>query len=424
MANRRQPRNLVFGSSLRTASAALGLSVVFALTVMAAQAANGQTFNVLHDFTHGQDGGSPFAGLTIKGGTLYGTAVYGGTGNGTVFKMAQKNSRWVFTPLYSFGGGNDGANPQARVIFGPDGALYGTTEYGGQGYGVVFRLAPPATACKTALCPWKETVLYRFTGGADGANPFAEVVFGQAGNLYGTTYLGGGGICNTTYTCGVVYKLTPSNGSWTESVLYTFTGGSDGGASSAGLIFDSTGSLYGTTSAGGLYNHGTVFQLTPTGSGWMENVLYSFMASDGESPAGGLISDLQSNLYGTTAYGGATNGGVAFELTASNGIWTETKLYNFGEQGDGLFPLASLIMDTSGNLYGTTSGGGTGNVGTAFTLIPAGGGWAGSVLYNFTGGSDGGYPSCSLVFDASGNLFGTAGSGGTDGWGVVFEITP
>src|SRR5262249_19090578 len=159
--------------------------------------------------------------------------------------------------------GSDGANPQARVIIGPDGGLYGTTQYGANGYGTVFKLTPPPTACKTALCPWMETTLYRFSGGADGGNPFGEVVFDKAGNLYGTTLLGGIGTCNNLYTCGVVYELKRSGGSWTESVLYSFTGGDDGGAPSAGLIFDADGNLYSTTSTGGSHNDGTVFQLSP-----------------------------------------------------------------------------------------------------------------------------------------------------------------
>jgi uncharacterized repeat protein (TIGR03803 family) len=426
MENQQRAGNLALEVAQYAFVAARVLATVLALTVVASQAAQAQTYNVLHNFTDGQDGGSPFAGLTMdRGGNLYGTTVYGGTGNGTVFKMAYKHSAFVFSPLYSFAGGRDGANPQARVIIGPDGSLYGTTQYGGQGYGIVFKLTPPPTACKTALCPWKETVLYRFSGGTDGGDPFAEVIFDQVGNLYGTTVLGGGGTCNSTYTCGVVYELTPSNGSWTESVLYSFTGSTDGGASTAGLIFDSAGNLYGTTTVGGLYNGGTVFQLSPAGSGWAENVLYSFMGNDGYQPVGGLTFDQAGNLYGTTKGGGLAGGGVAFELTPSNGIWTQTRLYSFGaNDGDGLFPYDRLAIDTNSNLYGTTSAGGPGNIGNIFELTPANGGWTGAVLHNFTDGSDGATPFSGLIFDANGNLYGTADSGGTDGFGVVFEITP
>src|SRR5271166_3149025 len=361
--------------SLRAVSCALVSALLFALAVLPSQTLEAQTFSVIHNFTGGQDGGNPFAGLTMdKAGSLYGTTTYGGSGNGTVFRLVFKNSHWVFQPLYSFAGGTDGANPQARVIVGPDGALYGTTQYGGAGYGTVFRLSPQPTACKTALCPWKETVLYRFAGGADGENPFSEVVFDQAGNLYGTTVLGGTGTCNTTNTCGVIFELTPSHGSWTESILYRFTGGNDGGAPTAGLIFDDGGNLYGTASVGGLNNRGTVFQLMPEGSGWSENVLYSFMGVDGDQPASSLISDPAGNLYGTTIYGGSTygsspGGGVAFELMPSSGTWTQTTLYSFGaNNGDGIAPYDRLVMDANGNLYGTTSAGGPGDIGNIFKL--------------------------------------------------------
>jgi uncharacterized repeat protein (TIGR03803 family) len=426
MENQQRSGNLVSEVVQHAIVAARILATVLALTLVATQAARGQTFKVLHNFTNGQDGGSPFAGLTMdRAGNLYGTTAYGGTGNGTVFKLVHKHSAFVFTPLYSFAGGNDGANPQARVIIGPDGSLYGTTQYGGQGYGTVFKLAPPPFACKTALCPWKETTLYRFAGGADGANPLSEIVFDQAGNLYGTTYLGGVGTCNSTYTCGVVYELTPSNGSWTESILYGFTGGNDGGAPTAGLIFDSTGNLYGTATVGGLYNGGTVFQLSRAGSGWAENVLYNFTGNDGYQPVGGLTFDQAGNLYGTTKAGGLAGGGAAFELAPSGGVWTQTRLYSFGAQNDdGLSPYDSLAVDANGNLYGTTSAGGPGNVGNVFELTPASGGWTGVALHSFTDGSDGATPFSGLILDANGNLYGTADSGGTDGFGVVFEITP
>jgi uncharacterized repeat protein (TIGR03803 family) len=402
------------------------LTTVLVLTLLAGQAARAQTYKVLHNFTGGRDGGSPFAGLIMdRAGNLYGTTAYGGSGNGTVFRLVHKNSSWVFAPLYSFTRGSDGANPQARVIIGPDGGLYGTTQYGANGYGTVFKLTPPPTACKTALCPWMETTLYRFSGGADGGNPFGEVVFDKAGNLYGTTLLGGIGTCNNLYTCGVVYELKRSGGSWTESVLYSFTGGDDGGAPSAGLIFDADGNLYSTTSTGGSHNDGTVFQLSPAGGNWSETVLYSFGGNDGSQPVGGLIFDASGNLFGTTENGGLAGGGVAFELTLSNGLWVQTKLYSFGLQsGDGTAPYDSLVMDTIGNLYGTTSAGGPGNIGNVFRLTPDNGGWTGNAMHEFTNGSDGATPFSGLIFDANGNLFGTTDSGGTDGFGVVFEITP
>ena len=441
--------NWLFDTSLPVATTALALtlSVVFVLTVVAVPAAQAQNFSVIHQFSGGQDGASPDAGLTMDAaGSLYGTASSGGDtggncatdqgGCGTVFKLAHKGSGRIFDPLYSFQGGNDGANPFARVIIGSDGSVYGTTRQGGgsgcggSGCGTVFRLRPPATACKTALCPWTETVLYRFTGGSDGAVPSnGDLVFDKAGNLYGTTLQGGSGSCNGG-TCGVVYKLTPSNGEWTESVLYSFTGGSDGGNPNAGVIFDKVGNLYGAATYGGNlacnapYGCGTIFQLTSSGSGWAENVLYTFQGgSDGANPQGGLIFDPSVNLYGTTPSGGSGGGGTVFVLTPSNGGWTFGVVYGFTGSGNSPGPHDSLIMDVAGNLYGTTYQNGANGQGSVFYLAPFGGGWTAASLHDFTGGSDGGNPAGSVVLDASGNLYSTTFDGGA-GQGVVFEIKP
>ena len=307
MKNFRRLRGLTQG--LRAGTVAL--AVTLTLTVAASQPAQAQTFSVIHTFSGGSDGGDP-AGLTIDGaGNLYGTAVAGGTGYGTVYKLKPSGSKWVLNPLFSFNS-SDGDAPEAPVIFGPDGALYGTTHSGGSGTctinghtgcGVVFRLQPSASACKTALCPWTETVLYAFSGGADGAWPaFGSVIFDQTGNIYGTTYSGGMGLCGGSgYMCGTVYELTPSSGGWTKSVLYTFAGAPDAGTPGNGVIFDSAGNLYSTTEFGGLYDQGTVFQLVPSTGGWTENLLHSFQAgTDGGYTIVGLIFDLSGNLYGAT----------------------------------------------------------------------------------------------------------------------------
>ena len=205
----------------------ISISIACALAVLLAQLTQAQTFTVLHNFTS-QDGES-YAGLTIDAsGNLYGTTLGGGdAGYGTVFELRHLNSGWVFTPLYAFTGGNDGAGPFSRVIFGPEGSLYGTTTAGGggscssvyyyPGCGTVFRLRRPATACKTALCSWTETVLYRFTGGTDGAYPYGDVIFDRAGNIYNTGLLGG------SYGFGVVYELTARGQYRRLRVLYSFT---------------------------------------------------------------------------------------------------------------------------------------------------------------------------------------------------------
>ena len=407
---------------LRLRTAAATLAIGFALIVIATQAAKAQTFTVLHNFTDGGDEGYPSAGLTIdRAGNLYGTTNSGGGSSGKVFKLTRSSFGWRLSPLYSFTGNDDGAFPAARVIFGPDRALFGTTYSGGGGCscGIVFNLRPSARAPSSALVPWTETVLYRFEDYPDGSNPsYGDLVFDRNGNLYGTTVFGGSG------ASGTVYQLTPSHDGWTESVIYSFTGGSDGGNPYAGVVFDKAGNLYGTTLQGGAYYNGAVFQLTPSGSGWTENILYSFQnGSDGAYPQGGLILDASGNFYGTTASGGQNRAGTVFKLTRSDGSWTFVPLYSFtGDYGSG--PVANLIMDQAGNLYGMTYGDRGPDYGTVFKLTPGGGSWTEIVLHRFANGDDGGSPYGSLVFDTDGNLYGTTSYGGAYDAGVVFEITP
>ena len=254
--------------------------VCFALTIALAYTANAQTFSVLHKFTGGSDGAYPQAGLTIgPGGALYGTAQGGGAhGNGTVFRLTQVNSAWVFNPLYGFTGGSDGGVPLGGVAFGSGGAVYGTTLQGGvNNNGVVFSLRPPSTFCRSLSCSWNESVLYAFTGIPDGIGPGNEkLVFDGAGNIYGTTFNGG------AHANGIVFELSPSGGGrYTESILHNFGGRPDGANPSAGVIFDPAGNLYGTTGAGGTgqgceVGCGTVYQLTPSNGSWQENVLLNF----------------------------------------------------------------------------------------------------------------------------------------------------
>ena len=428
MQSKKEFCNLISRTIARAATAALAIATVFALTVVLTQSAQPQTLKVLHSFTGGGDGASPGAGVTMdQAGNLFGTTASGGIDdNGTVFRLSKRGSGWVLNPLYLFLGGSDGATPYARVVFGPDGSLYGTTYDGGgdgcsgYGCGTVFSLKPPATACKTALCPWTETVLYRFTGGSDGAKPEGgDLILDQAGNIYGTAGIGGyqDGGCSNLGGCGVVFELTPSNGGWTEKILYSFSGGSDGAQPYAGL-FDQSGNLYGTTLLGGSSGDGTVFQLTPSGSGWTENVLYTFQdGNDGAFPDGGLIFDQSGNLYGTTLFDGKDGGGTVFKLTPSNGSWTYSLVYSFtGSEG----PAANLAMDGAGNLYGTTYLDGAYGQGSVFKLTRSGGSWTYTSLHDFTGGGDDGQPVSNVTFDANGNLYGTSYLA----YGVVWEITP
>jgi uncharacterized repeat protein (TIGR03803 family) len=332
------------------------------------------------------DGAYPDAGLIQDAsGHLYGTTEYGGAvGDGTVFELtppAAGKTAWKEKVLYSFcqqAECTDGELPEAGLTQDASGSLYGTTYEGGTGNeGTVFELTPPAPG-KTA---WKEIVLYSFCAQGDctdGENPEARAIRdASTGNLYGTTYYGG---ANGE---GTVFELTPpatGQSAWTESVLYSFCaqGGrecTDGEQPRAHLIRDPSGKLYGTTTEGGAYLEGTVFELTPPTAGqtaWTEIVLHSFCArggrdcTDGEYPEAGLIRDTSGNLYGTTDEGGADGGGTVFELTppaVGQTTWMESVLYNFCAQGDrnctdGSYPEAGLMRDKSGNLYGTTSEGG------------------------------------------------------------------
>jgi len=412
------------------------------LCVLALGAAHAQTFQVIHNFTGGLDGAEPTSGLTFdSAGSLYGTTFEGDALTGTVYKLIHKSSSWVLSPLYLFTkGGSGGAIPYSRVILGKDNTLYGTTGFGGSsqncpgGCGVVFNLKPTPTPPTTPLTPWIETPLYRFNGGNDGANPYGgDLLFDQAGNLYGTAYNGGSGSCPGG--CGIVYKLTPSGGSWTESMVYVFqqTGG-DGQHPWAGVIFDAAGNLYGTTVNGGAYGYGAIYELTPSGSGWTETILYSFTSgTDGANPYAGVIFDQEGNLYGATGVGGSGGGGTVFELSPSGTGWTFNLIYSFTGAG-GQFvpgPIASLVFNNAGNLYGTTHGDGAYNAGSAFKLTPGSGTWTLISLHDFTGGTDGAAPRSNLVFDKNGNMYGTAAGGGSgdpdkcDGsCGVIFEVTP
>jgi uncharacterized repeat protein (TIGR03803 family) len=270
-----------------------------------------------------------------------------------------------------------------------------------------------------------ETVLYSFQGGTDGSNPSAGLVADAAGNLYGTTTTGGVGPC--TGGCGTVFRLSPQpGGNWSEAVLYSFQAGSDGAAPVASLIFDAAGNLYGTTISGGAKNEGTVFQLSPQGGTWAETVLYSFEGgSDGAYVTSPVIFDAAGNLYGTTVFGGGRqNAGVVFQLAPPaqpGGTWTETVLHRFGSPGDGLDPMAGLLVDHQGALYGTTFDG------LVFKLTPPAPGhsvWKEKILYQFTGGGNNGSQPCNLSL-GKGVLYGTTNLGGSPAnAGTVFQLRP
>ena len=415
MANLRQFRSLTPGLCVVATTAALALAIVFVLAVVTTEAAHAQSFQLLHTFS-GPDGAHPIAGLTIdRGGKLYGSVRTGHSGSnwGGAYQLRRAGSGWIFATLYIFDG-----TLLDRVVFGPDGTLYGTApnNIAGYQYGYVFNLRPPVNVCTTAICSWNEALLYPFSGGVDGATPlYGDLIFDKAGNIYGTTSLGGSGD-------GVVFEMMRAGNGWTEQPLYAFSG-PDGASPYNGVIFDNAGNLYGTTTQGGSSGNGTVFELSPSGSGWTEQVIYSFQGgSDGSYPTAGLIFDQSGNLYGATASGGTGGGGTVFELSPSGGGWTHSVLYSFtGSAQCG--PWGTLVME-AGNLYGTTVCDGANNDGNVFELTPSGSGWTQNSLWDFTGGNDGKNPYCNVIFDTAGNLYGTASSGGAHQAGVVWEITP
>lgn len=433
----RQIASCTYEVNLVTRFATVFSVTLLALILLNCGAAEAQTFIVLHDFTGQADGGRPTAGVTLgTGGHLYGTASLGGyfgtghscsqEGCGMAYEVNRSGSGWTLSPLYDFHG-DDGVQPGSKLVFGPDGALYGTTYYGGSGnppQGTVYRIQPPATICHAVLCPWTESVIWNFAGAPDGANPWGgDLTFDASGNLYGTTTTGG-----AYQVYGTVFKLSRSfGGAWNEDILFSFGAGNGGWNPRAGIIFDNAGNIYATETQASGSRCGAVSQLVPSESGFTEHVLHPFTCRSYSDPEAGLIMDHAGNLYGAVSSSGNTEGGGAvFELTASSGYFDFVLLYTFdGNKG----PVAHLTMDAAGNLYGTTERDGLYNAGSVFKLSPSNGGWTYTSLHDFTGGSDGAYPESEVTIDVNGNLYGTASGGGTGafcafGCGVVWEITP
>ena len=406
----------------------------FVLYVLGAPALHAQSYNILFDLGGANGGDYPYDGLAIdRAGNLYGTTYDGGSsGMGMVFKLARHNDSWILTPLYSFRGGNDGAHPNTGVTIGPDGNLYGVTWTGGLGgaqcapggCGTVYKLSPPARLCNRVSCPWTETVLFRFSQGTPVINsPQGRVTFDAAGNIYGTAWGGGNGGCDSR-GCGAVYKLTRSGGSWTLNVLYSFTGTGDGSNPYCSLTMDAAGNLYGTTFHASTFSggYGTVFELSPSGGAWTERTLYTFQGGDdGGNPQAGVLFDSAGNLYGATTEA-STNPqlGLVFELSPAGDNWN----YSVISRLNGSIT-ANLSFDQAGNLYGTTLSGGGYGWGKVFKLSKSGGVWTQTSLHDFQNqDNDGLSPESNVVFDAAGNLFGTTSSGGTHLSGTIWEITP
>jgi uncharacterized repeat protein (TIGR03803 family) len=417
----------------RVARAALAFAITLVSAVDAVQAAHAQNLTVLYRFKDDAHGGFPLSGVVMDAkGNLYGTAIAGGNnscdeGCGVAFKLDPAGKESV---LHSFTG-SDGEAPDANLLRDVEGNLYGVTEDGGSsgcgvGCGTVFKVDKLG----------KTTVLYEFTGGADGGTPSGNLIEDADGNLYGATFWGGNLSGCFTNGCGVLFKLDRFG---SETALYTFSGKADGANPNGGLVRDAEGNFYGTAADGGdtscYLGCGTAFKLDSNGG---FTVLHSFTAGAGGSgPTAGLIRDVKGNLYGTTAGGGSFSTcpagcGTVFKLDAAG---RQTVLYRFKGGRDGVDPVPGLIRDAAGDLYGTTSGGGdlkcTDGVGSGcgvvFKLDAAG---KETVLHRFKG-MDGDSPAASLARDANGNLYGTTFFGGDlncgpsrIGCGVVFKITP
>lgn len=428
MTNPAQYCTSILHSSLRRTAFALAL--VCALTAVAMPSAQAQTFSVIHSFSGGEDGYTPYAGVTIdQSGNLYGTtSEYGTDAGGNVYQMKRTGGGWILKTLSNLANYQGGFLPFGRPVIGPGGALYVTTFYGGNGFcgefacGTVTSLRPPQNVCRSVSCPWTATTSYSFSG-PDGNGPeLVDPVFDSAGNMYGSTYEGG-----ANYS-GNVFQLTRSNGQWAGTSIHDFSG-PDGYLPYSSVTLDAQGNVYGTTWMGGPDNNGVLYRLTNSGSGWTYTMLYGFPGTlNGTGPVGGLVLDQAGNLYGATATGGSGGGGTVYELSPSGGGWNFSLLYSFTATGYNPGPLNSLALDAAGNLYGATYRGGAFGFGTAFKLTHSDGSWSYTDLHDFTNGSDGGNPIGSVSLDASGNLYGTASQGGIGqcpgGCGTVWEITP
>jgi len=445
--------------------------LTFLVCVVAALALGGSALRAQERVIYSASGTgdvAPFVTAGDPSGNLYGADWFGGTGYGSIFELSPSSTgSWTETTLYTFTGAPDGQEPLG-VTRDSAGNLYGTTLYGGAYQGNDCALLPSATRksaslyaaeqndptsfhCGTVfeLSPngdgsWTETILYNFTGGLDGATPQGGLIFDKAGNLYGTASNGGDG------QVGVAFELSPFNGGWTETVLHSFGGSSDGAFPNGNLAIDKAGNLYGTAPSGNTgttYQNGIVFELSPSGGTWVETVLHTFgsIKSDGLVPFAGVILDAAGNVYGTTSAGGAGGGycggfgcGTVYELARTrNGGWREIILYAFAGTPDASSPDFPVTFGANRSLYGAAGGGSAtgcqlfGPCGTVYKLASSGGVWHEKVLHSFAGSPDGNQTDSGVIFGPGGHLFGgteyggsAACSKGSNGCGVVYEIRP
>src|SRR5579859_1189124 len=388
------------------------VTVVAAFSMFVTLPSQAQTEKIIYSFSGGTDGITPAGGLVLdSNGNLYGVTQSGGANAaGTVFKLSPSSGIWTKTLLYSFDPVyGDVYYPVSNLVFDAKGNLYGLSWQGGaQHAGGIFEVSPGSNGT------WNEKIIYSFAGGIDVISGQSLLTIDGAGNLFGYRYA----------LYGSIFELeAASNGTWTEKILHTFSGGNDGFVQyGPQLSVDSSGNLYGQAS-GGPHDFGIVFKLVRGANGsWIEKILHTFRGgADGSAGVGSpIMPDANGNLFGASTWN-------VFELVpGSNGTWTEKVLHTFTGGSDGAFPESGLTMDASGNLYGTTNEGGA-HRGTVIEITPATNGtWTERILHTFkpTGG-DGVYPfSLTLAMDKQGNLYGTTQSGGTSNFGVVFEETP
>ncbi len=431
MRAQRDPGASTIAVSFRTPACAF---VVALLVTLAAPTASAQGIVVLYAFD--TSAASPAAGLTVdQRGNFYGTTVFGGDlgcdlggnpGCGTVYKFQNLES---FTVLYQFNGlTGPFATLPGPVTIAADGSLYGTDYLGGTFHdGFVYSLRPSLTPPRSTLAFWTLHSIHQFTGGNDGGGPAhaAPLVFGADGNLYGAA---GGGLNGA----GVIFELTRSGNSWTENVLYNFTGGSDG-SEPTGIIFDNEGNMFGTAAAGANQQCqfgsgcGAIFKLTHTQSGWTETTLHTFQEGTEGGHSGPLYRDPAGNMFGLNNDSGPDNGGgTLWELSPNNGSWSFSVLHAFPNTLVGYYGPFAPTMDSAGNLYGVVNWGGGNNTGFLFEASPSGGGWAFTDLFDFEPRGErsvGCYPNGTPVLDSGGNIYGVTQLCGSIGWGTIWEFT-
>ena len=394
------------------------LVVCAAVALLSSAAWTANTTKLIYSFAGDADGEYTDTELVMdSAGNLYGTSVQGGTyASGTVFQVTPEG---VHTVLYNFTGGADGGEPYKGVTLDAEGNLYGTAVTGGGGSceggcGVVFKLTNSGGV-------WTQTVIHAFTG-ADGSGPGSPVSIDKHGNVFGTTPTGG------KYGMGVIYVLQPTGSSWKFRVVHAFTGGTDGaGGSASRLLIDGLGNLYGVCTVGGANGLGTVYEVSLVNGQVKFSTLYAFrLPPDGALPYSGLIFDRLGNLYGTTYYAGANGFGTVYKLTRGNGTWTESVLYSFQGGPDGANPISSLVADASGRLYGTTSAEGAAcGCGTIFKMTRgSSGNWTERPLYRFPGTPNAGTSYNGMVSDGAGHFYGATVNGGTADDGTIYEFIP